>query len=291
MTPPSYAKPRPAVTRVRSPRRLASIGARHVLLFGGAAVAFFPVLLVVSTAFKQRDDYRNDPFSLFTSFTLDNFATAWVDGRFGSYVATSLSLSIPATLLVVVLSTAGGYAFARLPFPGRSLCFYLVVLGLLVPFFAYMIPLYYELRQIGLLDTIPGLVLVLTSGGCAFGTFFMKSFFSELPIELEQAARVDGANEFQIALQIMLPMVRSGIAALAVFTFLGSWNNFLVPLLYAPSGRFQPLTTGLYSFAAGKSTDVGPLAAGALITILPVLALFVGMQRQVTEGFAGAVKG
>jgi len=271
--------------------RIVGRAVRHLVLVVAAVVAFFPILLLISTAFKKRSANQNDPFALFGSFTLDNFVTAWVAGHFGSYVVTSLVLCVPATALVLILSTAGGYAFARLPFPGRTLCFYLVILGLLVPFFAYMIPLYYQLRQIGLLDTLPGLILVLTSGGVAFGTFFMKAFFSELPVELEQAARVDGASEIQIAWRVMLPQVRSGIAALAVFTFLNCWNNFLVPLLYAPSGRFEPVTTGLYGFASVRNTDVGPLAAGTLITIAPIIALFIGMQRQVTEGFTGALKG
>ena len=275
----------------RRGRRLPGLMLRHVVLIAAAVIAFFPVILLISTAFNQKVTNQRDPFALFSSFTFSNFTTAWVSVHFGKYVLTSLTLSIPATIIVVVLSTAGGYAFARLPFPGRTFFFYLVVMGLLVPFFAYMIPLYYQLRQMGLLDTLPGVILVLSAGGVSFGTFFMKAFFSELPTELEQAARVDGASEIQIAVRIMLPQVRSGIAALSVFTFLTCWNNFLVPLLYAPSGRFQPVTTGLYGFASVRSTDVGPLAAAALITIAPVMVLFIGLQRQVTEGFTGALKG
>jgi ABC-type glycerol-3-phosphate transport system permease component len=186
----------------------------------------------------------------------------------------------------------GGYTFARLPFPGRGIAFYLVVLGLLVPFFTYMIPLYFQLRSLGLLDSLVGTNLVLATTQLSFGTYFMRAFFSDLPLELEQAARVDGASEFQIFLRVMLPLVSSGMGALSVFTFLQNWNNFLVPLLYLPGGSYRPLTTGLYLFTGGRSIDIGPLAAGTLITIVPVIVLFLAMQRQVTEGFlAGAVKG
>jgi raffinose/stachyose/melibiose transport system permease protein len=199
---------------------------------------------------------------------------------------------VPSTVLVVVLSTMAGYTFARLPFPGRTLMFYLVVLGLLVPFFTFMIPLYFQLRGIGLLDTLLGANLVLASTGTAFGTFFMRAFFSDLPTELEQAARIDGASEWQIFLRIMVPLVGSGAGALAVFTFLQNWSNFLVPLLYLPGGDYRPLTTGLYLFTGGRSVDIGPLAAGTLITILPVIALFLALQRQVTQGFlSGGIKG
>jgi len=185
-----------------------------------------------------------------------------------------------------------GYAFARLPFRGRTVLFYLVVLGLLVPFFTYMIPLYFQLRSMGLLDSLVGANLVLISTNLSFGTFFMRAFFSDLPEELEQAARIDGASESRIFAQVMMPLVSSGAAALAVFTFLSNWNNFLVPLLYLPSGKYRPLTAGLYNFTGGRSMDIGPLAAGTLITIVPVIAIFVILQRQVTQGFlSGAVKG
>ncbi|MEU5366849.1 carbohydrate ABC transporter permease [Streptomyces sp. NPDC005925] len=133
---------------------------------------------------------------------------------------------------------------------------------------------------------------MLASTGLSFGTFFMRAFFSDLPVEVEQAARIDGATEWQIFQKIMLPLVTSGMGALGVFTFLQNWNNFLVPLLYIPSGEYRPLTTGLYLFLGGRSIDIGPLAAGTLITVLPVVVLFVALHRQVTQGFlSGAVKG
>ena len=257
-----------------------------------AVLTIVPVILVISTALKTDEDVAVDPFGLFTSFSLDSMVRAWVDGNFDDYVLNSFLLSVPSTVLIIVISTMAGYTFARLPFFGRSVLFYLVVLGLLVPFFTYMIPLYFQLRSIGLLDTLLGAILVLTSTGISFGTFFMRAFFSDLPEELEQAARIDGCSELQIFTRVMLPLVTSGIGALAVFTFLSTWNNFLVPLLYLPGGEYRPLTAGLYNFMGGRSVEIGPLAAGTLITILPVIVLFVVLQKQVTAGFiSGAVKG
>lgn len=265
---------------------------RHVVLVVLCLLTLFPLVLIVSTALKTTQDVRVDPFALFTSFSTENLVTAWTVGGFGGYVLNSVLLSVPSSLLVVVLSTMAGYAFARLPFPGRSFAFYLVVVGLLVPFFAYMIPLYFQLRSMGLLDSLLGVNLVLATTTLSFGVFFMRAFFSDLPTEIEQAARMDGASELQIFLRVMVPLVTSGMSALAVFTFLQNWNNFLVPLLYMPSGDFRPLTTGLYLFIGGRTIDIGPLAAGALITVLPVVVLFVALQRQVTQGFlSGAVKG
>ena len=273
-------------------RRRTLLGGKHVLLVCLSLLTIFPLILTISTALKTDQDVRVNPFGLFSSFSWENIVAAWTVGSFGDYVLNSFLLSVPSSVLVVVLSTMGGYAFARLPFPGRTFIFYLVLLGLLVPFFAYMIPLYYQLRSMQLLDSLIGTNLVLASIQLSFGTFFMRAFFADLPSELEQSARIDGASEWQIFSRVMLPLVSSGAGALMVFTFLQNWNNFLVPLLYMPGGGYRPLTTGLYLFIGGRSVDLGPLAAGTLITILPVIALFVVLQRQVTQGFlSGAVKG
>ena len=279
-------------TRPGTRRAPGTMVTKHAILVLLAMLSLFPVILTVSTALKTSQDVRVNPFGLFSSFSMENLVTAWTVGEFGDYVLNTFILSVPSTVLVVVLSTMGGYAFARLPFPGRSIVFYLVVLGLLVPFFTYMIPLYFQLQGMGLLNTLPGVILVLASTGVAFGAVFMRAFFSDLPPELEQAARIDGASEWQIFTRVMLPLVSSGAGALAVFTFLQNWNNLLVPLLYLPGGDFRPLTLGLYVFLGGRGIDIGPLAAGTLITILPVIVLFVLLQRQVTQGIlAGAVKG
>jgi ABC-type glycerol-3-phosphate transport system permease component len=278
--------------RNRSRRKSVQLTGKHILLIVLSLLTLAPVILLISTAFKTSTDVKVNPFGLFTSFSFGNFMTAWTDGHFSDYVLNSIMMTVPSTVLVIALSTMAGYAFARLPFPGRTIAFYTVVLGLLVPFFTYMIPLFFQLRSIGLLNSLAGVILVLTSTGVSFGTFFMRAFFTDLPNELEQAARIDGASEWQIFYKVMLPLVGSGISALAVFTFLQTWNNFLVPLLYLPGGELRPVTTGLYQFISGRQLDIGPLAAATLITVLPVLVLFVVMQKQVAAGFlSGAVKG
>lgn len=267
-------------------------GGTHAVLIGLSLVMLFPIVLTISTAFKTRADVRTNPFGLFSSFSIENLTRAWTVGNFGEYMWNTVVLSVPSTILVVALSTMAGYAFAKLPFRGRTVIYYLVILGLLVPFFTYMIPLYFQLQGLGLLDTLPGAILVMSTTGLAFGTVFMRAFFSDLPPELEQAARIDGASEFRIFVSVLLPLVTSGMGALAVFTFLSNWNNLLVPLLYLPGGDWRPLTLGLYLFAGGRTIDIGPLAAATLITILPVIVLFVLLQRQVTRGIlSGAVKG
>ncbi|MBA2380626.1 MAG: carbohydrate ABC transporter permease [Chloroflexi bacterium] len=273
-------------------RRYSVPAAKHLLLLALSFLSLFPIILTISTALKTDQDVRSHPFTLFSSFSSENLATAWDVGHFSDYLVNTFVLTIPSTALVVILSTTAGYAFAKLPFRGRTVVYYVAIVGLLVPFFTYMIPLYFQLQGMALLDTLPGVILVLTTTGLSFGAVFMRAFFEDLPPELEQAARIDGASEWQIFLRIMLPLVTSGAGALAVFTFLQNWNNLLVPLLYLPGGDFRPLTMGLYVFASGRGIDTGPLAAGTLVTILPVIVLFVALQRQVTRGIlAGAVKG
>lgn len=277
--------------RERRPRAGGQAG-KYVVLSLFALISLAPVVLVVSTAVKTEHDVSVDPFGLFTSFSFGNIAKAWTQGEFGHFFINSVLLTVPSTALVVLLSIGSGYAFARCRFPGRDLLFYLVVTYLLVPFFTTMIPLYFQMRQMHLLDTLGGAILVLTSTELAFGTFLMRSFFLDLPSELEEAGRIDGASEWQIFRRVMLPLVKPAAAALTVFVFLRNWNNFLVPLLYLPGGKYRPLTSGLYLFASGRSQEVGPLAAGALITILPIIALFLVAQRQLIRGFvSGAVKG
>lgn len=278
--------------RTVSRRRRRRTGGLHIILIVLSVLWIAPVILLVSTTFKTDRDVTVNPFGLFTSFSLQNLSNAWTQGHFSDYLLNSVLLSVPTTVLVIVISTMAGYAFARLGFPGRTIAFYAIVLGLLVPFFAYMIPLFFQLRSMRLLDSLTGVILVLTTVSLPFGTFFMRAFFNDLPGELEQSARVDGCSEWQIFVRVMLPLVYPGLGALGVFTFLQSWNNFLVPLLYVPSGGYQPLTLALYQFAAGRQIDIGPLAAGTFITILPVVAVFLALQRQVAQGFiSGAMKG
>ena len=269
--------------------------ARYAVLLVGVVISLFPVVLIVSTAFRDPIEVQVDPFSLFTSFSLDSVRLAWNEGGFSRYFWNSILLTVPSTMLTVVLSCGAGYAFARCRFWGRDFLFYVCTLGMLVPFFTIMIPLYYQLLQMKLLDNWVGAILVMSStgaGGVAFGTFLMRSFFLDIPPELEEAARIDGCSEWKIFTRIMLPLVKSGAAALTVFVFLQAWNNFLVPLLYLPGEEHRTLAPALYLFSGGRTMELGAIAAGVLITIIPVVVLFLVAQRQLIRGLmSGAVKG
>src|SRR5215203_375677 len=257
------------------------------------ALVLYPLLLVVSTAVKDPLDVTADPFALFSSVNLVNFVDAWTLGGFGGYFWNTALITALTLLGTVALSVLAGYALARLYFPGRNIVFLIFIIGLMFPFFSVMIPLFYELRDVGLLGTKIGLVLVMIAGaggfGLPIGVFLMRSFYMDLPEELADAARVDGAGEFAVFWRVMLPLSAPGVAVLAVLVFFQTWNNFIMALLYLPGTENQMLATGLYLFASGRTQDTELAAAGSLIMVLPVVIFFLMFQRQFIRGLtAGA---
>jgi len=269
--------------------------ARYLALAFFAALVLYPLLLIVSTAVKDPLDVTADPFALFSSVNLQNFIDAWTLGGFGGYFWNTVVITALTLLGTLALSVLAGYALARLYFPGRNLIFLLFITGLMFPFFSVMIPIFYELRDVGILGTKAGLILVLIAGaggfGLPIGVFLMRSFYMDLPEELADAARVDGANEFQVFWRIMLPLSGPGVAVLAVLVFFQTWNAFIQPLLYLPGSENQVLATGLYLFASGRTQEYELIAAGSLIMVVPVVVFFLIFQRLFVRGLtAGALK-
>ena len=278
-----------------SSSRLVGVLAKYLALAFFAALVLYPLLLIVSTAVKDPLDVTANPFTLFSSVNLVNFVDAWTLGGFGGYFWNTLIITAFTLLGTIALSVLAGYALARLYFPGRTLIFYIFLTGLMFPFFAVMIPLFYELRDTGLLGTKLGVILVLIAGasgyGLPIGVFLMRSFYMDLPEDLANAARVDGASEFEVFWRIMLPLSGPGVAVLSVLVFFQTWNVFIVPLLYLPGADNRVLATGLYLFASGRTQEYELTAAGSLIMVLPVVLFFLAFQRLFVRGLtAGAIK-
>src|ERR671916_528329 len=220
-------------------------------------------------------------------------------GSFARYLALAFfaALVLYPFLLIgtVVLSVLAGYALARLYLPGKNIIFLLFILGLMIPFFAMMIPLFYELKALNLLGTHAAVIIPAVAGAAGFGVplgvFLMRAFYMDLPEELADAARVDGANEFEVFWRIMLPLSGPGVAVLSVPGFFQTWNVFILPLLYMPGAENQMLATGLYLFASGRTSETELAAAGSLIMVVPVVIFFLIFQRQFIRGLtAGAFK-
>jgi ABC-type glycerol-3-phosphate transport system permease component len=261
-----------------------------------AALCILPMILVISTALKDPLLDTGNPFQLFSSVRLENLTDAWTLGRFGQYFLNTIVIMVPTVLGVIVLSTMLGYALARFEFPGRGLVFWIFVLGLMVPFFSFMIPLYYNLRSYGLLDNPLAVILPSIAGaggvGLPLGVFLMRAFFLDMPNELADAARVDGCGEFDVFRRVMAPLAMPGASALAVLTFLSAWNTFLLPLLYLSGEDSRTLATGLLIFTGGRTQELELTAAGTLIMIAPVIVFFLLFQKQFIQGLtSGAVKG
>ena len=271
-------------------------GLKYGVLFLFACLCLYPLVLAVSAALHDPLDVAHDPTSLFSSFHPDNFVKAWTLGGFGGYLVNTLIITIPTVVGTVVLSVMAGYGLAQFDFPGRSLVLLLFLMGLMVPFFSMMIPLFYTLRDIGILDTYLAVILPSIAGasgaGLPLGIFLMRGFFLGLPRELADAGRVDGAGEFSVFRYIMMPLAAPGIAMITVFSFLAAWNTFLLPLIYMPGNDNRTLATGLLLFSSGRSRDVELIAAGSLIMIVPMIVFFLLFQRHFIKGLAsGAVSG
>jgi ABC-type glycerol-3-phosphate transport system permease component len=283
---------------------------KYVFLAFFAALCLLPLLLIFSAALKDPSVARANPFALFSTFRPQNILDAWTLGGFGRYFLNTVLITIPVVVGVVTLSILAGYALARFEFPGRSLVFYLFVLGIMIPFTSLMIPLYYILRdtcmpEIGpwaatvrpdcLLDTHAAVIFPSIAGangaGLPLGIFLMRAFFADMPRELADAARVDGATEFGVFRHVMLPLAAPGAMALAVFAFLQAWNTLLLPLIYMPGEGNRTLATGLLAFMGGRTREVELIAAGSFFMIAPVLVFYILFQRQFIQGMtAGAVK-
>ena len=287
---------RPVVApSVRLRRALAAAG-KYAFLGFWAALCVLPMVLVLSTAFKDPTIETGNPFDLFVTFRPENFVDAWTLGNFGRYFLNTVIIMVPTVLGVIVLSTMTGYALAQFSFPGQSIVFYLFILGLMIPFFALMIPLYYNLRDYGLLNTFPAVILPSIAGaggtGLPLGVFLMRAFFLDMPKDLSDAARVDGCNEWQVFRYVMAPLARSGAMALAILAFLSAWNTFLLPLLYMQGAENRTLATGLLVFTGGRTRELELTAAATLIMMAPVVLFFLLFQRQFIRGLtSGAVKG
>lgn len=272
-------------------RRAWATASRHGLLIFFAIISLYPILVTWFTALRPAKESQMNPFGLPWPPIWDNVANAWVKGRFGDYLMNSVIIAVPTVIGVVVLSALAGYGIARFRFPGRALAFGAILLGLTIPFQSVMIPLYYQLLQMGLLGSYWAVILPGIAFGLPFGVFLMAAFFEDLPKELHEAARVDGCSELRIFWSVMLPLAKPAVSTLIVFQFMRTWNEFLMPLLYLQDEAKRPIPLGLMFFQGTYTKDIGLIAAGVTLATVPVIIVYLLFQRQFVRGLtAGAVK-
>ncbi|MGJ0386596.1 carbohydrate ABC transporter permease [Paenarthrobacter nicotinovorans] len=253
----------------------------HTALTIWTLIVILPLLWTVMSSFKTSSEIFASPFALPSKWNLDNYTKAWSEAGIGAAFLNSVLVVAVALVIVMVLGAMCAYVLARYTFPGSRAIYYLMLAGLTFPIFLAMVPLFFVLKNMGLLNTLPGLILVYVGFALPFTVFFLFSFFKSLPHEITEAAALDGAGEWRTFFQVMLPMAKPGLASVAIFNFLGLWNQFLIPVSINAAGP-RVLSQELAAFAGqmGYAVDFGALFAAVTVTVVPVLIVYIIFQRQ-----------
>ena len=264
----------------------------YLLLILGVAIAVLPFVVTMLASLKTTPELAQGIFSLPEDPQWHNYEQAWNQGRFGRFFGNSVIVAVGVVLPSIFLSTLTGYAFARFHFRGSGVTFVYLLLGLVIPLQAMVVPLYYVLREIGLLDSLLGLILPQIAMSLSFGTLLMRQGFQSVPSDIMEASVVDGANSWQCLWQIMFPLSRPMIGTIGLMFFIWTWNEFMLPLVVNVDPRYHTLPVGLMYFQDRWTANIPLIAAGATIIFLPIIAVFLLFQRQLIEGITqGAVKG
>ena len=264
----------------------------YLLLSVIAILMLFPLLWLIGTAFKSpTEDIFSFPPQLFPHQpTLENFTTVWATYPFGQYLSNSVIVAILSVGLNLLFCALAAYPLARLNFRGREVIFSLIVATIIIPFQIVMIPLYIMAVNLGLRNSYLGVVLPNIT--TAFGIFLLRQAFKGVPQELEEAARIDGCSELGIWWHIMIPAIRPALVTLAIFVFIGSWSDFLWPLIILDRPEYYTLPLGVANLAGAFSLDWRLVAAGSVISITPILLLFMFLQKYIIDtDISSGVKG
>jgi multiple sugar transport system permease protein len=261
------------------------------LLIGLALVSLFPLLWMLSASFMAPGEASTLPPPLLPgSPTLANYRELFVRGGMMRYLMNSLLLATTVTLVSLLFNAMAGYAFAKLQFAGQQRLFRALIGALVIPGQVAMMPLFLLLKQMGLVNTYGGVITPAMAG--IFGIFLVRQYALSIPDELLEAARIDGAGEFRIFASIIVPLLTPILASLAIFTFLGSWNDFMWPLIVLTDAKLQTLPVALASLSREHAQDGEMMMAGSVVTVLPVLVLFLALQKYYIRGLlVGSVKG
>lgn len=283
---------RPAARRRakrRTPRERAVLVLGLLLLWSYAAVAIAPMVVMVLDSLRSNTDVLSNPLGLPTSLNLSSYAKAWTQASFAVYMRNSAIVTIAAVALDVCVSLPASYALGRYQFRGSGVLIAYFLSGLMLPIRLGILPIFYLLGSFGMIDSRLGLVLVYAASGIPFSVFIMAAFFRGLPRELEEAARIDGAGEFQTFVRVMLPLVKPAIATVVVFRFVPLWSDFFFPLVLLRSTNKYTLPVGLTQFFGEFQTDWSALFAGLVIATVPIVILFLAATKQIVAGLTAGM--
>ncbi|MGF0116707.1 carbohydrate ABC transporter permease [Promicromonospora sp. Marseille-Q5078] len=268
-------------------------GMSHTVLGIWCVLVIAPMVWVVIGSFKTSSEIFGSPFSLPAEWSWTNYSTAWTDAEIGRAFANTIIVVGSALVLVMLLGSMCAYVLARFEFRGRRAIYYLMLAGLTFPVFLAIVPLFFVLDNIGLLGSLPGLIVTYVAFALPFTVFFLYAFFRGLPDDIAEAAAIDGAGNWRTFFQVMLPMATPGMASVAIFNFLGLWNQFILPVALNPNSENWVLSQRLAAFvsSAGYAVDFGAMFAAVVITIVPVLIAYLIFQRQLQGSVsAGTMK-
>ncbi|WP_309620819.1 carbohydrate ABC transporter permease [Salinibacterium sp.] len=284
--------PMPSATLLRTLRRRRSSGperrsyaARLIVAIASCVVLLFPLYWMIVVAFSPREELLTRQLRLWPQqFTLDNFDTVFSSFPIATWFGNSIAIAMVVTALTVSMNLLSGYAFAHLRFPGNNVTFLLTLSTLMLPVQVIMVSQFKLVTQLGIYGTY--WAVILPSAATAFGIFLSRQFIIGIPREIIEAARMDGAGAFRIFMQIVLPLCKPLIAVLVLLTFLSTWNDFAWPLIALKENQLFTLPIGLLFLQGQFGSDYGAIMAFALLSVLPMILLFVLFQRYFVQGFA-----
>ncbi|HID10366.1 MAG TPA: carbohydrate ABC transporter permease [Candidatus Latescibacteria bacterium] len=258
-------------------------------------VCLYPLIWMLSTSFKTMSEVARNTMALIPeAFRWENYVEAWTKGNFGVYFKNSLIVTVTTLLLVLWTASMTAFAVARTDFPGKQLILFALVATLFIPAEATLVPVFHIAKNLGLLNSLAGLIVVSTAGAQVVSIYLIQAYFRTIPRDLDDAARIDGCNLFQMYWHVVLPLAKPVLATVAILTFMGTWNAYLLPLAFTMSRpELRTLPVGLVAFQSGFAFSVNwpLLCAGAAISLMPIVVLYVFLQRYFVSGIAaGALK-
>lgn len=273
-------------------RRTASSAPNYIVLTLLAVFSILPILLLLLSSVKTTTEIQASPFGLPEVVRFSNYVEAWVLGNFTTTTTNTLILTTGTILLVVVIAGLAAFALARFRFAGaNALSFYLLV-GTSVPALLFMVPLYFMWARLGLVNNLFGLIIIYAALFSPFATYLLRSFLVSIPMDYEEAARIDGANDLQVLLSVILPLAWPGFLTVVLVVGLSVWNEFLFAVTFLQRPELRPISSSLQAFQARFSRDLGLTSAASVIMMIPIIILFLALQRQFIEGLSrGGLKG
>ena len=257
-----------------------------------AALFFYPVYFSIISAFKTQGEIMRDAMAFPSALRLDNFIYLWNETRFPQAVVMSAFLTVTSTCLMILVIPMAAYVIERRNSKLTGLIYIFFISGMMIPFQAYMIPLFRQLKWLHLFGTVWGPIVVYISGATAFGTLLFTSFIKGIPREIEESAAIDGCSSFNTFWQIVFPLLKPCTASMVILQGLGIWNDFLMPLLVLPSDQAKTINVEIYSFVSELATRWDVLFAGSFCSMIPIILIFGFLQKYFVKGItAGTVKG